>query len=74
MGSKQTFRLDHTIYSPESIAAGTREFAEFCDVGAEPQANSTVITVSPRANAPEETIDELLSYILSAALEAQLSR
>ena len=72
MNDDPAIRLDHTIYTPSSIASGVVEFAPFCQLAAQTDGESTVLTVVRNDNAPEETIDELLNYILNAALEERL--
>jgi hypothetical protein len=73
MSAERTFRLQHSIYSENAIAAGMREFAQFCGIVCVPDGDSTIVTVDPRENAPDETVDEFLNYILSATLESHLT-
>src|SRR5205823_3677017 len=73
MSSDRTFRLHHSIYSPNAIAAGAREFAEFGKIVCVPDGDGTLVTLDLREDAPDETADEFLNYILAAALESHLT-
>jgi len=73
MSSDLTFRLQHSIYSTDAIAAGAREFAQFGGIVCVRDTDSTLVTLDLPEDAPDETADEFLNYILTATLEAHLT-
>lgn len=73
MSTERRFRLQHSIYSENAIAAGVREFAQFGGIVCVPDGDSTLVTIDLRESAPDETVDEFLNYVLTAALEAHLT-
>jgi hypothetical protein len=52
---------------------GAREFAAFCSITATAEGDSTRIEIELLPDAPQETVDEFLNFVLCAALEQQLS-
>ena len=71
----RTVELDVDIYPPEALLMAREAYVDHCDVfvadGPPPRCT---VTIQPRAEAPAAAVDELLNYMLGAALEMQLRR
>jgi len=48
-------------------------FSDLCDIETSAEGPDLRITISPAQGAPPETVDEFLSYALSAAIESHLA-
>jgi len=48
-------------------------FVDLCDINTSAEGRDLRVTISPSQGAPAETIDEFLSYVLSAAIESHLA-
>ncbi len=48
-------------------------FVDLCDINTSAEGLDLRVTISPCQGAPAETIDEFLSYALSAAIESHLA-
>ena len=72
MGSRTVF-LSHTIYPMSAIDLARSAFVDLCDINTSAEGPDLRVTISPSQGAPAETIDEFLSYALSAAIESHLA-
>ena len=72
MGSR-TVLLSHTIYPMSAIELARSAFVGLCDINTSVEGPDLRVTISPSQGAPAETIDEFLSYVLSAAIESHLA-
>jgi hypothetical protein len=68
----RTCLLQHDLYPVEALDLCEREFSHLCVVVRRPRARDIEITIEPGADAPPETTDEFLNFLLSAALERHL--
>jgi hypothetical protein len=66
-------RLSYAIYPPAALARAGQAFREVCEVNGHVIDSESYLTISPVEGAPAETIDEYLSYALSAAIEMHLA-
>lgn len=73
MALSRTVRLQKSLYPSHIIPLAAREFVEVCTVSLLSEGDSSVVTIDPNDGAPDETVDELLNYILCAALECHLT-
>ena len=64
--------LSATIYPRSAVDLAQKAFGGLCDVEVDPQGSDLRVTISPSEAAPPETVDEFLSYTLSAAIESHL--
>ncbi len=65
--------LSHTIYPMSAIDLARSAFVDLCDINTSAEGRDLRVTISPSQGAPAETIDEFLSYALSAAIESHLA-
>jgi hypothetical protein len=72
VGSRTVF-LSQTIYPISAIDLARSAFVDLCDIEASAEGPDLRLTISPAQGAPAETIDEFLSYALSAAIESHLA-
>ena len=72
MGSRTVF-LSQTIYPISAIDLARSAFVELCSIEASAEGPDLRVTISPAQGAPAETIDEFLSYALSASIESHLA-
>jgi hypothetical protein len=73
MRASRTVRIQHSLYPDQLIAVAAREFDGLCSVSFVAEGGSSVVTINQNDDAPDETIDEFLNFILCAALEHHLS-
>jgi hypothetical protein len=73
MRVSRTVRIQHSLYPDAVIAVAAREFDRLCSVSLIADGDSSVVTIDQNDDAPDETIDEFLNFILCAALEYHLS-
>jgi len=71
--SSRTVVLSHTIYPTSAIDLARSAFVDLCDIKTSAEGLDLRVTISPSQGAPAETIDEFLSYVLSAAIETHLA-
>jgi hypothetical protein len=69
----RTVCVSAALYPPAALEQASEGFRDLCDIGKEEAGDRIVLTISPRDDAPPDTIEEFLSYALSAALEIHLS-
>jgi len=69
----RTVRISPSLYPRSALLQASEVFHDLCDVSQQEAAPDILVTISPREGAPPETVDEFLSYALSAALESHLS-
>ena len=72
MGNRTVF-LSHTIYPISAIDMARSAFLDLCDIETCADGPDVRVTISPAQGAPAETIDEFLSYALSASIESHLA-
>lgn len=65
--------LQAALYPVDLIDATEREFASLCSVRRQTTGEGVEITIVPVRDAPFETSDEFLNFLLSASLERRLS-
>lgn len=71
--SPRTIRISPLLYPPSALLQASEAFHELCDVSQQDAPPDILLTINPYESAPPETVDEFLSYALSAALEIHLS-
>ena len=64
--------LEHSLYPREAIATGIVAFSEACTFTQQDTINASHLTIHPQSSAPAETLNEFLSYVLSASIEMHL--
>ena len=69
----RTVRLAASLYPEEAVRQAQTAFVELCSFKCEHLGGDIVLSISPREGAPETSIDEFLTYALSAALEVHLA-
>ena len=70
---ERSVTLSKALYPGDSVEQGIEHFRGFCVVKQCDRRDSIQVTISPFADAPEETIDEFLNFVLSVALDKHLS-
>jgi hypothetical protein len=65
--------LSHTIYPRSALDLAQSAFAGLCNIDVKAEGPDVRVTISLLDGAPPETIDEFLSYVLSAAIESHLA-
>jgi hypothetical protein len=61
--------LDPSLYPSECIDLTETEFLKFCAIRRMPHPPGLVLEIDPLPDAPEETVDEFLNFLLCAAFE-----
>jgi len=69
----RTCVLQSELYPPDILDLTEREFERLCRVQRRTIEGGVLITIEPTADAPPETPDEFLNFMLCAALERRLS-
>lgn len=70
---RRTVELSLALYPPAALAHAREAFNTLCVVTEQLTSRSTIVTIAPTDGAPTETVDEFLSYALSAAIELHLA-
>lgn len=71
----RTVELDVDIYPLEALRMAREAYVDHCDISvADGPRDRCTITIQPRPDAPAAAVDELLNYMLGAALEILLRR
>ena len=64
--------LADTIYLPAIRHNAMQAFAVLCDFEEVETHEGVILRILPRASAPSDVVDELLSYLLTGSLETHL--
>jgi hypothetical protein len=67
-------RLQHSLYPAQLISYAAQEFDKLCSVASMPDGDGSILTILPKVEAPDETADEFLNFVMCAALECHLSK
>lgn len=71
---KRTFVLSDNLYPPECVARTIDAFSLVCEVQKNKSSeNETEITISAFTDAPDETPEEFLNFLLCASIEKVLA-
>ncbi len=65
--------LSAMIYPRSAVDLAQKAFGGLCDIEVDARGSDLRLTISPTETAPPETVDEFLSYALSAAIEFHLA-
>jgi hypothetical protein len=64
--------LAETLYPAPIRELAIRAFAELCDMTITAAPGGVLVHIAPRNGAPDNLVDEFLSYVLTGALELHL--
>ena len=65
--------LSHAIYPRAALETAQLAFAQLCKVDVKAEGRDLRVDIVQVNGAPPETLDEFLSYVLSAAMEHHLA-
>jgi len=68
----RTVTLTDIVYAPIAREQAMIAFTELCTFEITPIIDGCVMTIRLLSDAPPETVDECLSYMLTASIESQL--
>lgn len=69
----RTYVLSNFFYPPECVARTIDEFRLVCDVNQKLDEHAVTITLRPLNDAPEETPEEFMNFLLCASMEKLLA-
>jgi hypothetical protein len=73
MARPDEFLLAEALYPPEALRVTQVAFEAFCQATTKAGVGGLLLHLTPLPGAPAETVDEFLSYLLSASLELHLT-
>ena len=68
----RTVKLSRSLYPPDALCRARTAFEPLCRVDITSDSGEDMVRIEPFPDAPPNTVDEFLNYLLSAAIELHL--